>query len=168
MKSKAFGFIALLVLAFNGWAGPPVSSLPLIASPARPALNQAFSVTYQLETCGQVFPIGTPPVIEVDGNIIRVIALLELNACIPGQPYVSSYTWQVGPLLRAGSFELELYGYLAGAPANRILLATGDVAVAGVVASAPNVVPALDHWSLVLLLAFVALVSFGALRFSRS
>lgn len=168
MKLRIFVAVAALFFSLEGQTGSVVSPIPLTTTPASPNPNQTFAVTYQLQQCGFFFPGQPPASIEIVGNVIRIVAFVEGNACIPGQPFVSSFTWQVGPVLTSGTYQLELYGYGATPPSNQVLLARGTVTVSGVVMPSPEAIPASSTWSMLILLSLAVGTSAIFLTGSRS
>jgi hypothetical protein len=155
MKPIAFAALLASMSPTSTLAGTIVSPIPLASSPTVPRADQAFLVTNRLTQCGFHFPALPPAQIEITGNTVRIVAFVEGNLCIPGQPYVPAYSWQVGPVMRSGVYQLEFYGYGPTPPSPQVLLARGQVFVAGVAAPTPAVVPARNGWSIIALLAFV-------------
>lgn len=130
------------------WAGLPPATLSF--QPVAPRANQAISLTYTLTVCGDVFPgyASGNRTVEVVGQVVRVTVDHDTDLCIPGKPFDTSYSWNVGTL-PVGTYSVELIADGGDAPST-FVLATGDLVVGPgqVAAPPPNTVPGLNGWGL--------------------
>jgi hypothetical protein len=162
MKSMiSFAILALASIAWSGTASALSYNLRTI--PVTPQAGVPFVAAFDSDECmvWMLLPDAEPPVVTVQGNLVRLEVDRIAVANCSNQPLTNTLSV---PALPTGTYQLELIGRAYQSPGNDLLVETITFQVAPAVAASTFTISANNKAALVMLIGLMLSLGYALLR----